>query len=72
MTDYQPRYIAYSKAHNKTPDEMLKADNDTMLNFIIWIGKQWGKWSDETGYNSSYKNEQAHKDFDNWIIQQNP
>ena len=64
---YQPRYIAYSSAHGNTPDEMLKADNNMMHEFIIWISQQWRKWETETGYDSAHKSEQAHTNFDNWL-----
>ncbi len=65
--DFQPRYIAYSKAHGRTPDEMLKADNDMMHEFMIWIDRQWTKWETETGYGPLPKSEQAHQDFDRWL-----
>lgn len=36
---WNPRYIAYAKAHGKSPDEML-ASQKSMAGFIIWIGEQ--------------------------------
>ncbi len=35
---YQKRYIAYAKAHGKTPDEMLDHDNHHMVNYMLWLG----------------------------------
>lgn len=35
VAKYQPRYIAYAKAHGKTPEEMLASDG-SMVNFLCW------------------------------------
>ena len=39
MTDWNPRYVAYAKAHDKTPEEM-QASERGMVGFILWIGGQ--------------------------------
>jgi plasmid stabilization system protein ParE len=33
---WNPRYVAYAKAHGATPDEMLKRDGGKMTNFLCW------------------------------------
>ena len=40
-----PRYVAYAKAHGKTPDEMMSHDakvwpGGVMCGFTIWISQQ--------------------------------
>lgn len=40
MSGFQPRYIAYAKAHGKTPEEMLEQEKNN-TNFIEWINKKW-------------------------------
>lgn len=41
MADWNPRYLAYCKAHNKMPEEMLEHDREAwpggqMCGFLIW------------------------------------
>ena len=67
---YQPRYIVYSKSHGKTPEQMLKSDNNLMHEFIIWLGQQWRKWEVEAGFCAGHYSEQDHKDFDQWLKEQ--
>lgn len=39
MSTWNPRYVAYAKAHGKTPEEM-QAGEKSMVGFILWIGGQ--------------------------------
>ena len=46
MTEYNPRYLEYCKAHGKTFDNMLKADRikypgGCMCGFILWMSEKW-------------------------------
>jgi hypothetical protein len=41
-----PRYLAYCRAHSKTPDAMLAHDDAAwpggkMTGFILWMSEQW-------------------------------
>ena len=45
MKDWNPKYVAYAKAHGKTPDEMMAHDEaawpgGVMCGFILWMSKQ--------------------------------
>lgn len=35
---WNPRYVAYAKAHGLTPDQMLHKDGGNMVNFLCWKG----------------------------------
>jgi len=42
---FNPRYIAYAKDHNKTPEEMMAYDREVwaggcMCGFILWMSKK--------------------------------
>ena len=42
---HNPNYVAYARAHNKTPDEMLAHDKiewpgGCMVGFMLWIQEQ--------------------------------
>ena len=44
-TVVNPNYVAYARAHGKTPEEMMAYDTDAwtggcMCGFIIWISEQ--------------------------------
>ena len=44
-----PRYLAYAKAHGKTPAGMLASDTERwpggkMAGFILWVGARWAEW----------------------------
>ena len=40
MSGYQSRYIAYARAHGKTPEQMSAEEKDNS-NFIFWINEKW-------------------------------
>lgn len=73
MTDYQPRYVAYARAHGRTPDEQLAHDEDRwpggcMTGFICWIGERWQEWRRENGISLDYPlSRKDHADFDQWL-----
>ncbi len=41
--EWNPRYVAYAKAHNMTPEEM-QASGKSNAEFIAWINEKWRKW----------------------------
>lgn len=49
MSNWNPRFVAYAKAHGKTPSAMLEHDakewpGGTMCGFILWIGEMKKKF----------------------------
>jgi hypothetical protein len=48
-TKYQPRFVAYAKAHGRTPNAQIKHDTGKypggkMCGFILWISEQRQKF----------------------------
>ena len=46
---WNPRYVAYARAHGHTPEGMLAHDTEAwpggkMAGFILWISQQWHAW----------------------------
>ena len=39
MTTWNPRYVAYAKAHGKGPEDMI-SEQKSMVGFMLWIGEQ--------------------------------
>lgn len=44
-----PRYVAYARAHGRTPEAMRTHDRTRwpggiMAGYIVWIGEQWRRW----------------------------
>ena len=49
---WSSRYVAYAKAHDKTPDEMFEHDTErwpggVMCGFSLWITSMWDKWHED-------------------------
>ena len=73
---WNPRYVAYARAHGRTPEEMRAHDADVWpggraTGFILWISKQWQRWHEERGLTcspASWKrhilSQQDHDSFD--------
>lgn len=62
MDNWNPRYVAYAKAHHKSPAEMLAHDEyewpgGCMAGFMDWLGEQWDTFEDAhaTGKISVYE-----------------
>lgn len=74
MQEWNPRYIAYSAAHDKTPDEMLEYDKNrfpggVMVGFMLWIKEQWCAFARVRGWEHNYlKDHQDYIDFDAWLV----
>ena len=76
MSDYhQPRYVAYCRAHGRTPSEMRAADEiawpgGRMAGFILWISERRRAWFASCGYrHDAIVDERA---FDGYLSQGQP
>ena len=73
--DYQPRYLAYCRAHGRTPEAMLAHDSDAwpggrLCGFILWISDRWHEWRVATGSRAhalDRKTDAEHAAFDAWL-----
>lgn len=73
---WNTRYIAYAKAHKRTPEDQLAQDHvdwpgGVMAGFTIWISEQWYRWSAVAGEKPAHgdcgwSDEQQHR-FDAWL-----
>ena len=72
---WNPRFIAYAKAHGHTPQEQLDHDDiawsgGKMVGFMLWIRDAWIAWPKTTGEKpecgDGYSNRQ-HRLFDAWL-----
>jgi hypothetical protein len=68
---YNPRYLAYCKAHGKIPNAMMMHDEQRfpggcMAGYILWIGGKWAEWKKVTGNNGPLGNEH-YTQFDEWL-----
>lgn len=65
-----PRYLAYCKAHDKTPAEMLAHDRKAypggcMCGFMLWLGKKLSVFRSTKGLGPYDSLSPAHmKEFD--------
>jgi len=63
VSEYQPRWLAYSRATGTAPDKVKGYE------FIIWIGQQLQAWRAETGYSGTLLSHH-HEAFDRWLVEQ--
>ena len=47
--NYQPRYLAYCKAHGRKPEEQMEHDREQwpggiMCGFILWMSQKFAEW----------------------------
>jgi hypothetical protein len=70
--DYTARYVAYSRAHGKTPAEMTAHDRaqwpgGLMCGFILWTRERWDEFHDMRGYEPRALCAADHRSFDAWL-----
>jgi hypothetical protein len=73
VTDWNPRFVAYARAHGKSPEAMLEADRETwsggkMAGFMLWMSERWREWRsiNRRGRDDVLSNED-HASFDAFI-----
>ena len=70
---WNPRFVAYARAHNRTPEGMLAHDErrwpgGKMTGFMLWVQGHWKTWREERGVPWDYPLLQVdHDDFDKMI-----
>lgn len=70
---YQPRYLAYAKAHKRTPEEMKRHDREHWpgginTGFILWISASWSEWLKmHSRKRDSILSEEDHEMFTRWV-----
>lgn len=73
MKSWNPRYVAYSRAHQRGPDEMLAFDRERapgghMAPFMIWMSQRWQEWRQANGMKpNEHVPEAGHVEFDAWL-----
>lgn len=67
MTERQwnPRYVAYAKAHDRTSEAMLEHDTiawpgGKMAGFLLWMNDRWQEWYEARGLNGSPASSNRH------------
>lgn len=70
---YQSRYIAYARAHGRTPEAQDAHDDEAwpggcMTGFILWIGDRWAEWKTAVNWpKAGVIGDQQHREFDEWL-----
>ncbi len=69
MTQYSAPYLAYAKAHNKAPDEMLVHDKAAwpggcMAGFILWVRQKKKEFF--VAHPEAFMDRDAIRDFAAW------
>lgn len=71
---WNPRYVAYAKAHGRTPEEMGAHDEAArptacMLEFILWNDARIAEWCKERGYrrDGAVVGEDRQADYSAWL-----
>ena len=70
--NWNPRFAAYATSHGKTPEEMLRYDEEfypggRMAGFVIWISGKWMEYCRQTGARRDFLTQENHEKFDKMI-----
>lgn len=72
--DWNPRYLAYARAHGRTPEEMVAYDDQRREagtidgGFVVWISERWREWAALRGIHPSQSYAHHHAAFDAWLM----
>lgn len=72
MSEWNPRFVKYSKTNGLSPDDMLTADRakypgGLMNGYINWINGKWAEWVKLTGAHPTIRSEAERVAFDAWL-----
>lgn len=67
---YQPRYVAYARAHGRSPEVQAAQDRvehpgGCMVGYILWIGDRWREYRSAAGWRPGAPAD--HAGFDAWL-----
>ena len=60
--EWNPRWVAYCRCNN-----LPLSRNHPGYKFIIWISQQWTQFYKEKQIKETYRTEQIHHQFDEWL-----
>lgn len=73
---WNSRYVAYSRANGRTPNEQIEIDRASvsrMTNYILWNTAQWRAWAAEVGRRHlDFLSTEEHEAFDVWLASRFP
>lgn len=87
VKEWNPRYVAYAAAHNKTPEAMTEHDAEAWpggrtAGFILWISAHWSRWFIEVKKTKRPEpasirypyplSDEDHENFTAWLQKQYP
>lgn len=70
---WNPRYVAYAKAHGRDPAAMLAYDRERwpggrMAGFTVWVSERWAEWRTARGrHRDDVLTDEDHEDFDDFL-----
>jgi hypothetical protein len=73
MNTWQPRYVQYSRQHEKTPAAMLAHDAERwpggkLCGYILWVTARWSEWDSLNGHSKEHvRSNEEHAAFDAWL-----
>lgn len=71
--EWNPRYVAYAKAHGMSPAQRSAQDEvdwpgGCMTGYLLWIQERWSVWLGSVGLPHDYPcGPEQHADFDAWL-----
>jgi hypothetical protein len=66
------RFLHYARVHGRTPEEMLKYDEERfpggkMAGYIMWIDQRWNDYTTRVGIRRPVVSHKHHSAFDQWL-----
>lgn len=75
MERWNPRYVAYARAHGNTPVYQSALDRERfpggrMAGYLVWLGKQYRAYTAAGLHAGSVWTDRDHAEFDDWLLAQ--
>jgi hypothetical protein len=72
MSNWNPRYLAYCYAHERSPEEMHAFDGQRfpggrMCGFMCWNMQQWSEFGKTHKFDRHSKSKADHDAYDAWL-----